>query len=322
MAKQQGQQWRSWMRGIVGLLFGAVFLWLAFRQTSLEKVATVFAQSHGSWLIAAVTFYAMNMVVRIMRWRSLLREVKILPFAAVGIALLVGYAANNIFPARLGEIFRANFVGRRYQLSRTAIAGSILVERVLDGLVVVLCMLLGRVLFAQSVALLDTLAIAGGLLFGGIFAVIWVVGRGEGVGRLPLPAAIATRLQSFRQGLSVRRGSSFGRAVRLSLLVWLLEGITLWCVLKSVNVSLGWQPMLLMIGVTSLSTLIPSAPGFVGTYQYSYSFTLGLFGYDPAQGIAAATAFQVFLFGLVTLVGLGIYTYLSVSKPVKRYGSE
>jgi hypothetical protein len=89
----------------------------------------------------------------------------------------------------------------------------------------------------------------------------------------------------------------------------------LWSVLKAVDISLGWQEMLSVVGVASLSTLIPSAPGFVGTYQYAYAFTVSLFGYEPARGVAAATAVQIFLLGSVTLVGLGLYIYLNLVNP-------
>ena len=311
--------WRTFIRGLIGILIGAVFLWLALGQTSLEEVKTILSQSNVGWLFIALGFYAADLLVRISRWRTLLREVKTLSFQSVGIALLVGYAANNIMPARLGELFRADFAGRRYQLSRSAVVGSIFVERVLDGLIVVLCLVLGR-LFVSEQAVLNSLTAISALLFLGIFIALWLLSRERRHDWLAsLPPAINSRIQSFRQGLSVMRGNGFGRVVNLSLIVWLLEGITFWAVLKAVGVSLGWQQMLSVVGVASLSSLIPSAPGFVGTYQYAFAFTVSLFGYEPARGIAAATATQIFLLGSVTFVGLGIYTYLNLVKPKKNY---
>jgi uncharacterized protein (TIRG00374 family) len=310
------KHWRIWIRGILGLLFGAIFLWLSLRQTSLTEVSTVLTQSNKGWLITALGCYSISMTVRIVRWQTLLQDVKAFSFPKVGAALLIGYAANNVLPARLGEIFRADFVGRRYRVSRSAIAASILLERVLDGLVVVSCLLLGRAFLPNQPVLLNTLSITGTLIFSSIFLLLWLLGRGHGMKWLTrFPPAITSRIQSVRKGLSVRRTSSFSKAISLSLLVWLLEGLALWSVLRAVQVSLAWQQILTILGVTSLSTLIPSAPGYVGTYQYAYAFTLDLFGYEPAQGIAAATAFQVFLFGSVTLIGIGLYLYISLLRP-------
>ncbi|NJN58698.1 MAG: flippase-like domain-containing protein [Leptolyngbyaceae cyanobacterium SL_5_9] len=310
------KHWRIWIRGILGLLFGALFLWLSLRQTSLTEVSTVLTQSNKGWLTTALGCYSISMTVRIVRWQTLLQDVKAFSFQKVGAALLIGYAANNVLPARLGEVFRADFVGRRYRVSRSAIAASILLERVLDGLVVVSCLLLGRAFLPNQPVLLNTLSITGTLIFSSIFLLLWLLGRGHGMKWLTrFPPAITSRIQNFRQGLSVRHTSSFSKAVSLSLIIWLLEGLALWSVLKAVQVSLAWQQILTLLGVTSLSTLIPSAPGYVGTYQYAYAFTLDLFGYAPAQGIAAATAFQVFLFGSVTLTGIGLYLYVSLLKP-------
>jgi uncharacterized protein (TIRG00374 family) len=308
-------RWRTFARGVIGILIGAIFLWLALRQTSLEQVRAILTQSNPGWLFVALGFYAADLLVRVSRWRMLLRDIKTLSFRSVGIALIVGYAANNILPARLGELFRADFAGRRYHLSRSAIVGSIFVERVLDGLIVVLCLVVGR-LFVSEQTILNSLTAVSALLFTGIFLALWLLSKESGLDWFArLPPAITSRIQSFRQGLLVMRGAGLSRAVNLSLIVWFLEGITLWSVLKAVDISLGWQEMLTVVGVASLSTLIPSAPGFVGTYQYAYALTVSLFGYEPARGVAAATAAQIFLLGSVTLVGLGLYVYLNLVKP-------
>ncbi len=304
--------WRTFARGVIGILIGAIFLWLTLRQTSLEQVRAILSQSNPGWLFVALGFYAADLLVRISRWRMLLRDVKTLSLRSVGIALIVGYSANNILPARLGELFRADFAGRRYRLSRSAIVGSIFVERVLDGLIVVFCLVVGR-LFVSEQAVLNSLTAVSALLFISIFLALWLLSRESGLDWLTrLPPAINSRIQSFRQGLLVMRGAGLSRAVNLSLIVWLLEGIMLWSVLKAVDISLGWQEMMSVVGVASLSTLIPSAPGFVGTYQYAFAFTVSLFGYEPARGVAAATAVQIFLLGSVTLVGLGLYLYLNL----------
>ena len=315
---------RTWTRGVIGIAVGAFFFWLALRQTSWQQVQAILAQAHLSWLIMAMSFYFIDIVVRIVRWRRLLWDVKKLSFGSVGIALVIGYAMNNVLPARLGELFRANFAGRRYQVPRSAIAGSIVVERALDGLVVVLSLILGR-LFIPEQPILKNLTTAGVLLFASIFLILWISSRGSS--KISnwlsyLPPIISKRIGYFRQGLVGMRGARLVLAMRLSLIIWVLEGIALWSILQAVNVSLNWQQMLSVVGVVSLSTLLPSAPGFVGTYQYAYGLIVSLFGYHSAQGVAAATAAQIFLLGSLTVVGLGLYSYLNlVSKQEVNRGS-
>jgi glycosyltransferase 2 family protein len=311
-------RWGNIARGLLGIFIGVLFLWLSLRQTSWEQVSIILSKSNLGWLLVALGFYAVDLLVRVSRWRVLLSDVKILSFKSVGIALLVGYAANNVLPARLGELFRADFAGRRYYLSRSAVVGSIFVERVLDGLIVVLCLGIGR-LFLPEQAVLSSLTAVSALAFGGIFIALWLLSRKAGLEWVTrLPPAITKRILSFRQGLSVLRGAGFGRVISLSLIAWLLEGMMFWSVLKAVDISLGWKEILSVIGVASLSTLIPSAPGFVGTYQYAFAFTVELFGYEPARGVAAATAIQIFLLGSVTLLGVGLYLVLNLVKTSKE----
>lgn len=310
---------RTWLRGGLGILVGAVFLWLALRQTTWQQVQAILTNARSEWLALAIALYGIDLAIRTSRWQHLLRAVKPLSFRATGRALLVGYAMNNLLPARLGELVRANFTGQRYQISRTAVIGSIAIERSLDGLIVVACLILGRLFVARN-AVLDRLTLAGVLLFAGIFVALWLTSRSSLhrlLGRFPRP--IIARIQSFQEGLTALRGSQLSRAIALSGLIWMFEGLALWAVLHAVGVELGWQPMLLVIGVVSLSTLLPSPPGFVGTYQYAYAFIIGLLGHQAAQGIAAATATQIFLLGGVTVIGLALYVYAILQGSETRY---
>ena len=191
-----------------------------------------------------------------------------------------------------------------------------MVERVLDGLIVVLSLVLGRLFLSQQTVLLSSLTTAGGILFSVIFIILWISSRSsQPYWSIKLPPAVTQKIQGFRKGLAGLHGMRLVEVTALSLIVWLLEGIAQWSVLKAIGLSLNWQQMLSVIGLVNLSTLIPSAPGFVGTYQYAYAVAVGLFGYQSAQGVAAATAAQVFLLGSLTLVGIGFYLYLNLVKP-------
>ncbi len=307
----KSNRWRTAVRGLLGVLIGAIFLWLSLRQTSLAQVQAILIEADRGYLWLALLTYWIDLGFRVARWRILLWEIKPLSFRSVSLALVVGYAANNLLPARLGELFRADFAGRRYYLSRSAVIASIFVERVLDGLVLVLC-LIGGSLFVAGHPVLDRLTVLSALVFLGIFGLLWLINRGFLAARIQAVPAIAARWQSFRTGLGIMRGQGVLKVVVLSLIIWLLEGTAIWLVLKAVGVSLNGLQMLPIIGITSLSTLIPSAPGFVGTYQYAYALGLQLFDYSSALGIATATAVQLFLLGSVTIIGFILYTGLNI----------
>lgn len=305
-----------WIRATLGLAIGVVFFALALRQASWSQVQDILRHTDSRWIAVAIATYGISMVIRVERWRLLLWDVKPLAFKVVGLALVIGYAMNNILPARLGELVRANFASRRYALPLSATLGSIALERTLDGLIVVLSLLAGRFFVMQS-PLLNSLTIAGFALFVGIAIALWVVSARTSSRWLDrLPKVVSARIRGFQAGLSALRGTQLSRVALFSLLVWVLEAIAHWSVLQALQLSLSWTPMLLIVGVVNLSTLIPSAPGFAGTYQYAYAFVLGLFGYTPASGIAAATAVQIFLLGSTTLIGLGLYIGLHLRSVV------
>jgi glycosyltransferase 2 family protein len=298
---------QTWVRALIGLAIGAFFCWLVLRQTSWDSISNVLVRANAGWLCLAMGVYGLSIMVRVVRWRNLLQDVKLLSWRSVATALSIGYAMNNILPARLGELFRADFAGKRYRISRSAVAGSIVVERVLDGSIVVSSLLLGR-LFVSDRAVLNSLILVSGTLFFSIFVILWFASRKFDSSRASrLPQSIATRIRQFRTGLTGMQGWGLARAVGISALVWLLEGFAQWSILNAVGVAVGWQQMLTTIGIINLSTLLPSAPGFVGTYQYAYAYSVELFGYQPAQGVAAATLAQIFLLGSLTVVGLCLY---------------
>lgn len=166
------------------------------------EVSNILSQADLGWLLVAIGFYAINMVVRIWRWRRLLWNVKILSFGSVASALLVGYAVNNILPARLGELFRANYVRQNHRVPRSAVIGSIVVERLLDGLLAVMGLAIGGLFLAQKPALLNHLTGWGSLLLGTSLILYFLSKRRTLHWFRGLPPALARRIQGFSQGLS------------------------------------------------------------------------------------------------------------------------
>ncbi len=301
------------VRFLAGLVIGVIFLWLVLRQTSWNQVQDILFKIDLRWVIAAVTFYSTSIMLRVFRWRGILAHVKVLPFGSVATALLVGYAVNNILPARLGELFRADFTGRFYQVSRSSVVGTIFVERVLDGFVVVASLVLGQLFLAEQ-HILKSLTIVGAALFTSVFVALLILSKTSTLDIVSRWPTLSVKLRNFSKGLGIISSRSLVQTVAFSLMVWGFEGYALWCILNSVQVFVGWVQILSILGVVTLSTLLPSAPGFVGTYQYAFAFAVGLFGYEGARGVAAATVAQIFLLGSLTIVGIGLYIYVSMIK--------
>ena len=299
-------------RAMTGVLIGALFLWLALRQTSMEEVLAVFRQLNPSWLAIGLLFYGLDLALRAARWRLLLMGIKVLDYRSVFTALIVGYSVNNLLPARMGELYRAHFAGRRCGISRAAAFGSIVIERALDGTVVILCLLIGM-LWVPLHRTLSILAVTSIFVYVGL-ALSMLLLQKQVLRIFTGRPLLQSKIIGFFKGLNVVKGSHFGQSTTLSLFIWILEALTFWAVLQALGVRLGWQAVPLVLGVVSLSTLLPSAPGFVGTYQYAYAFVLTLLGYTATQGVAAAAAFQIFLMGPLTVAGILVHVYCHVNR--------
>jgi uncharacterized membrane protein YbhN (UPF0104 family) len=320
------------MRGVgrglqagIGVAVGAFFLWLAMRDVSEEEIRALLAAVRLKWVALALGFYVADLLLRIVRWHALLDQ--LLPVSRVKVAetLVVGYAFNNLLPARLGELFRADYAKRHFGVTRSAALGSIAAERLLDGLIVVACLAGGLIAFSflENTALegdlgkLLLISVAGagaiGLLLLGIAVLIWVGQR-----MINLPALLRRLLIDVRDGLRTPSDAGWIKILMLSLGIWLLEGAALWSVVRSVDIRLTLTESSVLLGAASLSTLIPTAPGYLGSYQFVFAICLSAFGLPSAAGIVAASVTQVFLLGAVTVAGVALYMARSVQRLMVR----
>jgi hypothetical protein len=103
---------------VIGLACTLFFLGIAFYRVQLGAVSAALAAANPAWIVAAMLIYAVNLALRAWRWQAILRPVAAIPFHIVVRALLVGYGLNAVMPARLGELFRAEFFKKTFGLSR------------------------------------------------------------------------------------------------------------------------------------------------------------------------------------------------------------
>jgi uncharacterized protein (TIRG00374 family) len=256
--------------------------------------------------------YWVAIVLRIIRWRALLAQIQQVALAQVGETLVVGYAVNNLLPARLGEVFRADYAKRRFGITRATVLGSIVIERVLDLCAILSCLLVGLAFVellneAGRIPVFEVIALNAALIVGAVIIVIYFL-RNDALHMLPLPKALARMLGDLRRGIGALNRRSLLMLVGLSGAVWLFEVFALYWIFLALDVRLEFTQALLIMGAASLSTLVPTAPGYLGTYQLVFVLAMGVFNQPEVVGLVAATTIQIFLFGTVTIAGLALLT--------------
>jgi glycosyltransferase 2 family protein len=291
---------------IVGLVCTVFFMVLALYRVRLGAVSAALANADPTWIAAAIVAYAANLALRARRWQIILRAVEPIPYGLVARALVVGYGLNTIMPARLGELFRAEFFKGTFGLSRVWALTSIVIERLFDGLTVVACLGIGLFLAGHtSGVLVDVLATGAA-----IFAVILVAAlclAGPTMSRVfaRFPG-LSAQIAMVQRGFGILRTWRMMEVVALTLTVYVPDALSLWCVVKAVGLALGLADTLVLVGAASLSTLVPSGPAFLGTLQFGCAMAIEFAGGPRALGIAAAALAQMCLFLPLAIVAAGV----------------
>jgi glycosyltransferase 2 family protein len=292
-----------------GLAFGAVLFWLLLRQISPAEISQVLHHIGLRAVAIALFFYAMALLLRSARWRILLRNFVPASYWKVVLVLVIGYAINSLLPARIGELIRAEQAKSKFRLSLSTALGTIAIERLIDGLVVVAMLAVGLLavpLGAEHARMIYYLLGTSVILFGSLTVLFLFLSGSRTFKLLDKSSFAASKINKFREGLAVMRSQTIILVLGWTILVWMADGTSLWFALNAANMSLTIPQLLLTIGIVSLSQLLPTAPGFVGTLQLAFVISITTFGYTSAQGFAAATTLQVFILGSLCLVGISL----------------
>ena len=295
------------MQGSVGILIGFFAFWLVWEFVDLGETRAVVLSTDSVWLVVAFFVYWLSMFARIVRWHRLLAGLSNIGGLQVADALLVGYAMNCLLPARLGEPFRAEYTQRRFGIDRIAVFGSIVTERLLDGLLLVLILMSGLALVSSSPAPGDLahfeLVASVGLAIFAFVAIFLVVVRKAPLLILDRPGRLNQILRRFMNGAAGLGRQDLVSVVFWTILVWMLELIAIWVLLVALGTVVAFHQMLVLVGAGALSTIVPTAPGYLGTLQLVFAAVMTLFALPPAAGVAAATLVQVVFYGSLIIVG-------------------
>jgi len=306
------KQWRFWLGVVISLVCLVLVLW----NVDFREVFTSLRRANYVWLVPASLPLVATIACKVFRWQllfpgdhSALRRRNLLS------ALMISYALNTILPARLGEVARAYVIGESERLSKSLAFSTIVVEKVLD----VLTLLLFLVLLLPFVTLPSwsqqsamVLAPVFVCLFGLILALAYQRRRTLAVvesvvGRIPRldPQPLIKSLDSALSGFDVL-GSLRANLVLWgwSIAVWTTSGLFILAVMVAFHIDAPPAASFLLLCVTSLGMTVPSSPGYIGVYHWLVVGTLQIFGVDRELALSFAFALHALTFLPLTLVGI------------------
>jgi uncharacterized protein (TIRG00374 family) len=320
---------KSYLYWAITLALAGVLLVLALRSVDWKQTVAVLLEGRLDFLLLACLILNGSYFARSLRWRVLLSATQqIAPLNVYG-ATMVGYLGNDFLPARAGELMRTVLLGRRTGLSQSFILGTIVTERIIDTLAVLVLgsiAILSLPMLSQMMpAELSNAIRVTGLVAIPVVLVLLLTGQAQSLfqrvlPRLPLSEGLSLRiagtLENFGRGLQSFRHPS--RAINLTVLtlaIWLMDASAAVVVAQSLSLNLTIMEALFLMTALALSSALPSTPGYLGVYQFVAVNLLPLFGLSPSDALAHLIAFQASAYIVVTIWGLWGMWRLSAPTP-------
>jgi glycosyltransferase 2 family protein len=288
------KRWQFW----VGLIISIVFLYLALYRLHFDQVWQSLKTANYWWIIPGVIVYFMGVWVRAWRWHYLLRPLKSISTRKMFPIVTIGYMGNNIYPARAGEVLRAVVLKKHEGVPISASLATVFIERVFDGVVMLGFVFLNLPELARLtgdsgfIGNIRTLSLWGAGAFAGALVVFLLAAafplKAEQLLEKTFIRLLPLRFQEkvlgitrkFLSGLESLRSPREALMVFLTtVIIWLFETGKYWFVMHAFPFQVSFFALMLMNGIVNLATTLPSAPGYVGTFD--------------APGIALLTAYGV-----------------------------
>ena len=323
--------WQFWL----GLTVSALLLLLVVYRVDLGGFKDALGDAEYLYLVPAIALYFVAVYFRAVRWRYLLQPLRRFRVSRLYPVVVIGYMANNLLPARLGELVRSYYLARREDFSASTALATVAVERVYDGVTLLaFAALAGPVLLAlgEFDGASDTarttwivFAAATSVLFIGALAALTALAAMREVDKF-LDAAtrvVPTRFrpkarnlaETFVQGLRILNSPRKHLGLfLLSLPVWVLEGSMYFLLAYSFGIdgyfgSVGVLLLVVMLvtATSNLATSVPISIGGLGVFEVAAQETLMVLGVGATQaGLYDVFVHLVALWLPVNLVGLAL----------------
>lgn len=303
--------WKVWLGVLISVAFFAWFL----QGLSLDQVWHDLTEADYWYLIPGVGVYFLAVWARTWRWQHLLRPMASLSLRRLFPIVVIGYMGNNVYPARAGEVIRSYVLLRNARVPISASLATVFVERVFDGLVMLLFVFV-TIPFVELPSWLNLVVVAATVAFAGAFAVLLAVAvwperfltlYDKLEARL-VPARWHGRLRGilemFCTGLSALRNPRQVAMVFLtSTVIWLTETTKYWILMHGFPFDVPFVVLMLMTAVVNLAITIPSAPGYVGTFDAPGIKVLTTFGVPESVAAGYTLVLHAALLLPITLLG-------------------
>ena len=305
----------------LGIGISVFFMAMLLRKIDFRQLAAALMMVDYRYIALSVAFTFAGYFLRAVRWHYLLISEKSISLASLYPATIIGYMANNLLPARLGEFVRAYVLARREGLETPAVFASLVIDRLFDGfsVLVMLLVTLFTLQLPGNMASAETALRTGGavtfLLYCGVLVFLYLLKRQtmRTLGLVawflkPFPQGVAERfiplLGSFITGIRLSRRSGHILAILgSSFLIWMFSVLPVDMTLRGFGIHLPITASMFILILLVFAVMVPASPGFIGTYHYACYKGLSAFGIGDTASVSIALIIHGTAFFPVILAG-------------------
>jgi uncharacterized protein (TIRG00374 family) len=305
-------------------LVSVLFIGLFLRGIDLNKAWDAILDANYALALLSLPVYVVAVWFRTVRWQVLLRPLG--NFRAVRLfpLVIIGFMVNNLIPARIGELVRCYLIGEREGVSKAAALGTVAVDRLFDGLTLVLMLAIVGAVEGVNDAVRIT-AIASAAAFGAALVLMVAAVSSEVrarafagmvLRRLPerFRATADAMVERFLVGLrSLRSPYDMALVSLWSTLSWVLEATMYYMIGVAFSLGLGFHIYLMIAAAANLAISIIPTSGGVGPFEVVTKETVVFFGVSESTGVAYAAALHALLLFPVIALGLVFLWAINIS---------
>lgn len=306
-----------------GISISLFFMVLLFRKMDMGQLATALESIDYRYLLPALLLTFASYFLRAVRWKFLLIKEKSVPLSSLYPATIIGYMANNILPARLGEFVRAYTLAGKESLAVPQVFASLVIDRLFDGFSVLVMLLLTLFIMDFPAEMQDaaTAIRIGGIITFAFYCVVivfllilkhWTSTTLLFVNKImtPFPATISERLgkalSSFIGGIRLStRVSHLLAIVASSAFIWFFCVIPVDLILRAFSIHLPVSASMFIMVLLVFAVMVPASPGYIGTYHYACFKGLSVFGVPESKALSIALVLHAM--GFFPVIAAGFY---------------
>ena len=280
------------------MAISVVCLVIALRDFQPDELLSQLRDVHWGWIASAAVFDILVYVLQGWRWSLLLRPVADVPYSRSIRAIYVGLFANEVLPLRTGEIIRCYLQGRWSKLPFSVTLSSALIERIFDGIWLVLCLMIATQFspvddaYVYGAQVLAGFVLAGAALLG---AAMFYKTQAHAIFR---QNRFLSKFSVVLEDLNIIGHSRYlYLSAAASLPYLLLQVAPIYALSEGYRLGLSLQQVFVVTIILRFAAVVPAAPGNVGTFQLAAKAALTMYGID--KGVA--TNFSVVMWAVITL---------------------